>query len=133
MIIPEEIISHIISYLSEKLKVLTTSKQLLLSKYVNHNYYYITRKYTSRLKFLVNVKIDRNVLSDQITKILSNHRIRKLIIDENKNINDTHFQYLEGIHTLDMSCCKQNNSLVANKTITDKAFSYFKNIHTLDI
>jgi len=45
-------------------------------------------------------------------------------LTENPSVTDEHFQFLEGIHTLDMSGCEN---------ITDRAFCHIKGIHTLDM
>src|SRR3989338_68164 len=54
------------------------------------------------------------------------YKIYNLDLNTNKNIKDKDFQYIKGIHTLDMSGCNQD-------TITDNAFKYLKGIYTLNI
>ena len=77
---------------------------------------------------------------------LSRGTLFNIDLNSNRDVTDEHFQFLEGIHTLDMRFCDQiTDKAVAHlngirvldmkccKKITDEAFVYLKGIHKLDM
>jgi len=67
----------------------------------------------------------KNVLNLKFIENLS-YKIQNLCLNASEYITDDDFQYLKGIHTLNMGYCDQ-------ETITDKAFENLKGIHTLNM
>jgi len=79
----------------------------------------------------VNISVDTNyyydeVLSDSEFVYLKGIHTLNMSYCKQNTITDAAFVHLKGIHTLNMSDCKQD-------TITDAAFVHLKGIHTLDI
>jgi hypothetical protein len=98
-------------------------------------------KYVSNICLLKHQNINKNLL--QYYSLL-----KKIIIDYNNLIEDKHFKYFEGIHTLSMKGCSQitdegfkyltmtknlNMSYCKQSTISDNAFKWLNNIEFLDI
>jgi len=81
--------------------------------------------------FFIEIRMPTNI-TDEDLKIFGDEKYRKLkgrmtlSIGSCNRITDKAFEYLKGIHTLNMPLCFQ-------KEITDKAFEYLKGIHNLDM
>src|SRR3989338_6448328 len=112
--LPFDCVADICLFLNTRnmLTLSMTSRQLY-SKILNSKVIMIKKPFTVR----------SNILNLDFMKNLS-YKIFNLNIFHNKSITDKAFEYLKGIHTIDMSRCNQN-------TITDKAFKNLKGIHTL--
>ena len=68
--------------------------------------------------------LDTGLRSDDDFRYL--REIQSLFMSWCSSITDNAFEYLHGIHTLDMTFCQQS-------TISDKAFKNLRGIHTLDM
>src|SRR3989338_4989672 len=87
--------------------------------------YYIILLFNVHVMSTHKFTLSKTYISLEFIKELP-YKIYNLDLNTNKNIKDKDFQYIKGIHTLDMSGCNQD-------TITDNAFKYLKGIYTLDM